>query len=154
MTIKWTMRLSVCSFQYLCRGLPKKEVILIDFSVVSNVSSWVLLCWLLLPNLVWYSSSLTRHAVFVTLIHLNSANKVESWNSLDGFEMRKGCEVICLPIPASKRDSWNMRRKKKENCIVISVDSIVFSEDNIITVQPGRNNKKVRPDTIKKGRSV
>lgn len=68
--------------------------------------------------------------------------------------MRKGCEVICLPIPASKRDSWNMRRKKKENCIVISVDSIVFSEDNIITVQPGRNNKKVRPDTIKKGRSV
>ena len=44
-----------------------------------------------------------------------------------------------------------MRRKKKENCIVISVDSIVFSEeDDIITVQPGRNNKKVRPDTIKK----
>ena len=69
--------------------------------------------------------------------------------------MRKGCEVICLPILASKRDSRNMRRKKKENCIVISVDSIVFSEeDNIITVQPGRNNKKVRPDTIKKGRSV
>ena len=48
-----------------------------------------------------------------------------------------------------------MRRKKKENCIVISVDSIVFSEeDNIITEQPERNNKKVRPDTIKKGRSV
>lgn len=44
-----------------------------------------------------------------------------------------------------------MRRKKKENCIVISVDSIVFSEeDDIITVKPGRNNKKVRPDTIKK----
>ena len=41
--------------------------------------------------------------------------------------------------------------KKKENCIVISVDSIVFSEeDDIITVKPGRNNKKVRPDTITK----
>ena len=53
--------------------------------------------------------------------------------------------------PRLEKRFLKYEEKKKENCIVISVDSIVFSEeDDIITVKPGRNNKKVRPDTIKK----
>ena len=52
--------------------------------------------------------------------------------------------------PRLEKRFLKYEEKKKENCIVISVDSIVFSEeDDIITVKPGRN-KKVRPDTIKK----
>ena len=65
------------------------EVILNNFFIVNNVRPLIYLCYLLLPNLLF--------------------DVLHRWMVL---RLTGGRKLLCLPISAKTRDSWNMRRKK------------------------------------------
>ena len=71
----------------------------LNFFILSNIRRWLLLCYLLLPNLSF--DVLHRRRV---------------------LRLIGGRKLLCLPISAKTRDSWNMRRKKvkKKKELVVS----------------------------------